>query len=42
MGNPDQNDLDLDNLADAISKAKEQEEEAPQKLLAAMDENEDK
>lgn len=40
MGNPDQNDLDLEALADAISKSKEQEEEALRKLLAAMEENE--
>lgn len=36
MGSPDQNDLDLDKLADAISKAKESEEEALQRLLDAM------
>jgi hypothetical protein len=40
MGNPDQNDLDLEALAEAISKSKEQEEEALRKLLAAMEENE--
>lgn len=41
MGNPDQNDLDLEALAEAISKAKESEEEALQKLLAAMEKDEE-
>lgn len=41
MGGSDQNDLDLERLADAISKSKEQEEEALRKLLAAMEENEE-